>query len=264
MESYKKVLIGSTVISIIAFLLFLYFFIFNRDSGKNDIPVEKKTRQKTLTESDDPDLKKIITDKEEVPLLEISLMESDKVLKELISECSDTKKIDDFLKFEGIVSRLVASVDNISRGESPVKNLDFLEPFPEFRIKQKNKGLIPDNFSFLRYDLYTVLFNSLDNEKIILLYKRSKLLIDKAYRDLGYADDDFSDTLYTAFRVLLKTPEDDGNILLKRKVITYAFVNQEYEKMNNAQKHFFRMGPGNVKIIKQKLKELGFILGFKF
>ncbi|MEN8153848.1 MAG: DUF3014 domain-containing protein [Acidobacteriota bacterium] len=264
MESYKKVMTGSMIVTIILFSLFLYFFVFKSDSNKSEIKEQEKSNQQSPVDVREPAPEEQAPDILEILPLEVNLRDSDKVLKELISECSENKKIDKFLNFKGIISRFVASVDSIARGESPVKNLDFLDPFPEFKVKYKGKGLVPDNHSYSRYDLFITIFDSIDNEKLILLYKRSKSLVDTAYSDLGYTETEFNDTLYEAIRVLQRTPVDGNDIFLKKKIITYAFVNPEYENMNNAQKHFFRMGPKNIKIIKQKLIELGALLGFKF
>jgi hypothetical protein len=50
-------------------------------------------------------------------------------------------------------------------------------------------------------------------------------------------------------------------VWLKSKGIGYAFADEGLERLTGAQKHLLRMGPRNVRIIKEKLRGIALALG---
>ena len=99
------------------------------------------------------------------------------------------------------------------------------------------------------------------NQRGVELYRRLQPLCDDAYRALGHPAGDFDTALTRAIRVLLATPDLEGEVELRPKVISYAFANPRLERLNDAQKHFLRMGPRNVRLIKEQLRALAAALG---
>jgi len=96
----------------------------------------------------------------------------------------------------------------------------------------------------------------LDSEGCIRLYRQLKPAVQEAYKDLGYPDTDFNVTLFQAMDELMKVPIIEEDVALEEKLMSYVMVDPELEKMSEAQKHLFRMGPVNIRKIKAKLKEL--------
>ena len=58
----------------------------------------------------------------------------------------------------------------------------------------------------------------LDAKGLAELYRETRPLFRDAYRDLGYPDRDFDDTLAKAIQVLLATPDPGGELLIRRRV----------------------------------------------
>lgn len=96
-----------------------------------------------------------------------------------------------------------------------------------------------------------------------MLLKQLNPLLDEAYKELGYPEEKFEDSLFEAFSLLMSTPVVYGDIYLRKKVISFAFKDPKLEKLNAAQKHLLRMGPENVKQIHTKLKEIAKKIGFQ-
>jgi hypothetical protein len=98
--------------------------------------------------------------------------------------------------------------------------------------------------------------SSLDSQKLVEIYRQIKPLMEEAYKELGYPEKEFGESLLQAFAVLLNTPVPKGDILLEEQVTTYAFSDPGLENLSAAQKHLVRMGPENARKIKAKLREI--------
>jgi hypothetical protein len=53
----------------------------------------------------------------------------------------------------------------------------------------------------------------------------------------------------------------EGPVELKEKIVSYQFADPGLEGLRPAQKHFLRMGPGNVRKVQAKLRQLAQALG---
>lgn len=263
MEAYKKVFTASTIAAglLIIVLIFYFFFIKQPDSSQ-----ETTAKTPGLTESEstagdssgEAQREKIINEKEptQLPMTDIRLDASDEPVRELVKDCSSHPDFAQWLENKNIIRRCVAIVDNIANGVSPVPHLQFLEPMGQFKVIKKNGEIILDPASYIRYQPITMVLVSLDSEKLVRAFHQLAPVIEEAYRELGYPGTKFQETLLDAINVLLKTPIPEGEILLEEKVTTYAFADPHLEALSDAQKHFLRMGPQNVKKIQAKLREI--------
>ena len=78
---------------------------------------------------------------------------------------------------------------------------------------------------------------------------------------MGSPDQSFDRTLQRAMIALLQTPTLNGPVALKPKGIGYAFADERLEGLTAAQKQLLRMGPRNVRIIKERLRAIALALG---
>ena len=85
--------------------------------------------------------------------------------------------------------------------------------------------------------------------------------ITDAYRQLGDPEGEFDPTLTRALVELLRTPVVDGRIALTRKSVDYQFADPALESLSGAERQLLRMGPRNVRLIQQKLREIAPYLG---
>jgi len=258
MEKYKKAIwIGVIVIALAGIGFGIYYFIYREPQQPPSLP-------KVIEEQPSPvPSEKPITEEEKRvrELARLALDNSDDMVGELATELSSHPQLVAWLKNEDLIRKFTAIVDNIANDLSPRSHIEFLAPQRDFQVIKK-RGLFyvnPDSYN--RYNLVADVFASLDSEGCAKLYEQLKPLFQEAYRDLGYPEQDFQETLFKAIIELLKTPVIEGEILLEEKVTTYMMVDPKLEQLSLAQKHLIRMGPENVRKIQAKLREMALALG---
>lgn len=252
MASENRVIIGIFVALIVVLAAVVGWWYLGRD--KVDEPLET-----TVAATPTPVLGPTPTLEERLSsrLSGTTLATSDLVVRELVSEISSHPKLAAWLVNEDLVRRFVASVDNIASGVSPRAHLDFLRPKEGFEVDQQRNGvLVIEADSYGRYDLVARVFSSLDTEGTVALYRELKPLIDEAYAEIGPADARFDDRLDRAFDRLLAVPVLEEPAQVEQLIVTYAWADDKLEALSGAQRHFLRMGPGNVSLIQDKLGEL--------
>jgi len=253
MEEQKRVMLtGSLVILFVALIVVVYYF-FIREKAKESLPVQDIVGEQLIPVQPEES----VVDVEAAELLQVELDQSDGILRELAGELSSHQELGSWLKSKDLIHRFVAAVDNIANGLSPRPQIDFFTPKGEFRVKRKNGRYYADPAGYRRYDLVGSVFSSLDMVSTVQLYRRAKPLIQEAYAELGYPDEDFDGALVEAIVELLKVPVVQGDMLLERKVISYAIADPGLENLSEAQKYLLRMGPDNTRKIQGKLREFG-------
>lgn len=251
MRSYGRIIgIGVLVIAIIGIGVGLYYFLHKRPeetslSGQPAVkPGEKALPAK------------------EIPFITLpALNQSDEWLRKKAKDLSNYPKLAEWLKVNDLIRRITAAVDNIADGVSPRAHLGFLAPQKAFRAVKKGEILIINPQSYHRYDRVGDAFASLDAAGVVQVFQDLKPLFQEAYRELGYPQQDFQETLIRAIKELLGTPIAEGDIALKEGVIAYYMVDEDLEGLSDAQKHLLRMGPQNTRKIQNKLREMALALG---
>jgi Protein of unknown function (DUF3014) len=181
---------------------------------------------------------------------------SDAFLRKLAAALSSNPAWGKWLLTDRLARRFVASVDNVAEGRSPKPHLGVLAPSGEFKANERGDAATIDQASFRRYDVVTGVIASLDVKGSAQLYQETLPLFRDAYKELGYPDRNFDDTLAKAIRQLLATPEPAGDVALRPAVKSWKLADPALEDLTPAQKHLLRMGPENEKKVKQKLREL--------
>ena len=90
---------------------------------------------------------------------------------------------------------------------APGPHLKFLTPSKSFSVVKKGEELYLNPQSYRRYDLVADAFASLDAKGCARIFREVKPLFQEAYRELGYPDQDFEETLVQAIKVLLEHPD---------------------------------------------------------
>jgi flagellar basal body-associated protein FliL len=255
-EKNKVLLLGISVVVLVALVIVLYyFFILDRGEGPPtaDEVVEQAEPQVMEEEEKAPE-------EEVIEPLEVNLRESDPVIRDLIKGITSSPRVANWARTNDLILKFVAGMDNIANGQSPRAQVDFFTLPEGFQAVEQNGRTVIDPASYDRYTSVAEAFDSLDTKGTIRLYKQLKPVIQEAYKDLGYPDTDFNDTLTRAIVELLRVPVVK-DILLEKKIISYAMVDPELEGLSQAQKHLLRMGPENILRIQSKLREMAQALG---
>jgi len=190
-----------------------------------------------------------------------ALEESDGLVRSALQGLSDHPRFAAWLLPDHLVTRFVASVDNVSRGRSPRSHLGFLKPREEFRVRERDGTLTMDAATFARYDRLTEVFLSLDTKTVVRLYRRLEPLFKEAYQELGNPEGDFDGALVGAIDHLLATPIPQGAVEIERRITGFRYRDPALENLSPAQKHFLRLGPENARQIHAKLRLMQTALG---
>jgi hypothetical protein len=192
-----------------------------------------------------------------VPLANLPPLDtSDDFIRNLAHVLSANPEWAKWLVGDRLVRRLTASIDNVAEGRSPTPHLALLAPKSEFRALDRGNSKTIDPASYRRYDLVADVVASLDTKGCARLYEGTRPLFQDAYRDLGYPDRDFDQTLAKAIHRLLATPDPSGDIEVREGVKSWKLTDPALESLAPAQKQLLRMGPDNVRKVKDKLRQI--------
>ncbi len=153
---------------------------------------------------------------------------------------------------EEMIRRFVVQVDNIAQGRLIAEQALFKGLSKDFAAKSKGQGYQLDKANYQRYQPYLNLLESVPPEQVAALYKQFYPLLQAAYLELGYPDQQFDDRLQQAIKVLLSAPEISDEPDLTLPSVHYAFADAEIEQLGLAQKQMIRLGQAN----QQRLKLL--------
>jgi len=163
---------------------------------------------------------------------------------------------------DGLVRRLVVSVDNLPGRQFPRSNYRLARPTPGLMVvERKTAGqderlyLSPENYA--RYRAFVGVIDGLDSAGLVAIYRRFYPLFQQVYENLGYpASAYFNDRLIDIIDQLLATPNVAGRIELVRPHVLYQYADPELEKLSAGQKVLIRIGPENARTVKAKLREI--------
>lgn len=192
--------------------------------------------------------------------LDLDLDASDDAVRRLVLEQEPPPALRAWLKQKDIVRTAVAAVDAIARGESPAPLLPFLTPPEKFAATERGGRMVVDPRSFQRYDPLVAAFKAVPDTAWLRWYATLRPTMEKAFRELGYPDLTFAERLQQAIGHLLLAPPVVGDIVLERKMMSYAFADPGLEGLSAAQKHLLRLGPANAARLQAKLRSLSRLL----
>jgi hypothetical protein len=189
------------------------------------------------------------------PVVLPSLDESDGLVRQMIREMSTSPELGRWLAQNNLIRTITVVTVNVATGESPRPHLRFLAPNTRFAPTRKGPSLIPDPASFLGYGPIADGVTSLDATAAAATYRTLEPLFDVAFKDFGMPDVRFRAMLVRAVDNLLAVPDLDPDVELVPHATTFRYRDTRYEQLSPAQKQFLRMGPRNVKLIKQWLRK---------
>lgn len=185
-----------------------------------------------------------------------SLAESDATLVDALAGIAGADKVARFLVPEGIVRRVVATIDNLPRAGYAAR-LNPIRPL-EGLMKAQGEGatlaIAPDNSA--RYVPAVRAFESLDSKRLVGLYARTYPLFQQAYVELGYPNGYFNDRLVEVIDHLLQAPDLKGAPQLAVPHVLFQYADPQLESRSSGQKVLMRMGADNEARVKAKLREL--------
>jgi hypothetical protein len=257
MGGHRKLFwIGLAAVGIIVVGLGVYYLLDERRAKEPFLTSKTDEKQISPTPGD-----KAMPPKEGPFIILPALNDSDEWVRQKAKSLSPYAKLAEWLRIDDLIRRITAALDNIAEGKSPRKQLKFLDPKKPFTIIKKQERIFLNPQSYRRYDLVADAFSSLNAGGVVRLFLELKPLFQEAYKELGYPNQDFQNTLIRAIRELLDTPIVEGDIELEEGVASYYMADEDLEELSDAQQHLLRMGPQNIRKIQKKLREIAVALG---
>ena len=174
-----------------------------------------------------------------------------------------------YLVTEGLISKLVATIDALSGSELPGNIIPIQGPGGEMQATSDGvsetvnpeTGLpdplyIFDPVNFQRYTPQVEVLEAIDTDELVQNYQYYYPLLQQSYRELGHPEGEFEDRLIEVIDELLAAPEPTHPVQLIRPEAYYEFADPELEARPAGQKIMIRIGPGNAGRVKAKLEEI--------
>jgi len=185
-----------------------------------------------------------------------ALNDSDPMVQESLTSVLGRPTIETLLVPQNIVRHIVVTIDNLPRHKVAVE-LRPVKPTPgQTAVSTQGDLVMLSDANFERYTTFARAVQAADVKGLAAMYQRLYPLFQQAYEDLGYPGKYFNDRLVEVIDHLLETPEVAGPIQLEQPRVFYTFADQGLENRSAGQKLLIRMGPGNERIVKAKLREL--------
>jgi hypothetical protein len=180
----------------------------------------------------------------------------DAVVRDLVMKLSSHPNVLAWLATKGLIENFTLATVTLSEGKTPVRQWAALRPRARFTVTKAAGGARLDRRSYRRYDEFAAAIGGLDPAGTARLYLTLEPRIIEAYRNLGYPEGDFDPVLERAMTVLLATKEIGGDVALTEKTLTYGYADPDIEALPPAQKQLLRMGPDNMRVVQNTLREI--------
>lgn len=204
----------------------------------------------------------------EVPLPMLS--DSDPIAREALDELMSESDATQFIVSDNIIPRIVATVDLLGSRQIPGTVQAINGPESSFIASKNERPVtvvrneegdeIPQFFidpsNYQRYTPYVEMLEGVDTAQLVESYRGHAELFQQAYRQMGYADGDFSQRLAEIIDELLATPEGGDAVELVKPEAYYLFTDPTLESLSAGQKILLRMGDENAARVKTKLAEI--------
>lgn len=181
---------------------------------------------------------------------------SDAAVRTLLKGVSAHPQLAAWLIPDDLIRRFVMAVVDVSRGSSPLPEMEMLIPPEPFSVRRSGDRLVVGPQSQRRYDLLAQVAASLDSRAAARVYHQLLPLFLEAYEELGVSEGPFEELLIRAMDNLLAVEVPPGPLEVREAVDRYVYVDPGLEALTPAAKHLLRMGPDNARLVQGKLREI--------
>jgi hypothetical protein len=185
-----------------------------------------------------------------------ALNQSDQMVRDSLVGLLGSRSVEQFLVSENVVRHIVVTVDNLPRKKVAI-DLRPVKPTPgETVVSNQGDATTLSVSNYARYAPFVHLIETTDPKTVAAVYFHLYPLFQQAYEDLGYPGRFFNDRLVEVIDHLLAAPEPQGPIELVQPKVFYQYADPKLEDLSAGQKLMIRMGPGNERTLKAKLRDL--------
>lgn len=185
-----------------------------------------------------------------------TLEESDELMRQQLSAAGVGPELDRLEQQQNLVQQGTALIDGFSRGLVLRKLLPLDPPAGAFSVAEEEGQAYMDPAGYSRYDDYAEAIATLDTRALVDNFHLMRPLYEQAYGQLGLNPDDFDNALIRMLDRILATPEIEQPIALTRKSVMYQYADPALEELTPMQKQLMRMGPDNIRRVKEQARAL--------
>jgi hypothetical protein len=185
-----------------------------------------------------------------------ALDESDAEARAALAEATSDELVEHHLVTDGLVRKLVTTVDNLSGDTIWMKTRVVPHQPGPFLVEgpEDERYIAPANYE--RYAPLVQLVAAIDAAGLAAAYQRHYPLLQEAYEELGYPGRQFHNRALEVIDHLLATPVVEDPIRVVRPHVVYKYADPALEALSSGQKTLIRIGPGNAAVVREKLIEL--------
>ncbi len=185
-----------------------------------------------------------------------ALAESDEAALGELAGIIGRPAVNQFLVPEGIIRRMVVSIDNLPRNKLAVDRRPARPTAGRLVVDERGEAVTLSAENYSRDTPFINAVRAADPASLAAAYFRLYPLFQEAYDDLGYNGKNFNDRVVEVIDHLLQTPEVPDPIRLVQPSVFYKFEDPDLEARSAGQKLLIRIGSENAQVIKQKLRGL--------
>ncbi|MCB1701523.1 MAG: DUF3014 domain-containing protein [Pseudomonadales bacterium] len=184
------------------------------------------------------------------------LEESDVLVREQFAAAGAGPALEPIGQQENLIQQGVVLIDGFSRGEVLRKLLPLPAPAVAFPVEELDGQMYMNPQGYARYNDYAESIAGLDTQSVVNSFHLMRPLLEQAYGQLGLNPGDFDNAVVRTLDRILATPEIDEPIALTRKSVMYKYADPKLEQLAPIQKQLLRMGPENIRRIKEQARAL--------
>jgi Protein of unknown function (DUF3014) len=202
-----------------------------------------------------------------------ALDQADGLVKKLLSDLLGHHAVQTFLANDGLLRKVVATVDNLGRDHAPSEMWPVTPTPGRFAAQPAAGGSVIGAANHDRYTPFVSVATSVDASRVVAIYRRLYPLLQQAYEDLGYPGKYFNDRVVEVIDDMRATPDLAEPLRVKPvavpgaapgKTSLYLFEDPSIEARSAGQKVLLRMGRANAARVKAKLGEIRKLIATDF
>ncbi|TDG14838.1 DUF3014 domain-containing protein [Seongchinamella unica] len=187
---------------------------------------------------------------------ELKLEESDPLVRETLAPALADSVFAQALRQDDLLERGTAFIDAAGKGSVLNKVLPIPRPEGNFAVRQEGGKTVIDPATYARYDGYAEAIGALDPDTLAAAFHQFRPLLEQAYGNLGYQQQDMDNSLIRALDQVIAAPVLDEPPALEQRVTTYTYADEALENLSPIAKQLLRMGPENQRIIQDQARAL--------
>ncbi len=185
------------------------------------------------------------------------LEQMDPYVRELFASLGSHPFLLQWLATDDLVGGIATAIDRLAQGQSPARDLAVLRPMSGFAVTRRDGVVQTAPVSHARYSPLADAVANIDSGMLATAFTTLRPRIAEAYARQGHPDGGVDDAVARAIAVVTSTPDVPEDAALVPGKGGYAYANPTYEQLPPAQKQLIRMGPQQLRRLRDAARRFG-------